>query len=157
MGHKERKFTFFYSDRERKMAKNRGICAAHTCIPQYREYSLPPGPRLPRFVPNFGIRRSHYMFDVAWYMYSCSFPGVLLRNLAIDIDCLIFYSRTRLQQWPRGEASAEKQMYCCNLIIHAQIILCYGNSYAPQPLTLSQTYTRRLEQSTSYVIATVNF
>ena len=31
----------FSSDRERKMAKNRGICAAHTCIPQYREY--PPG------------------------------------------------------------------------------------------------------------------
>ena len=24
--------------RERKLAKNRGICAARTCIPQYREY-----------------------------------------------------------------------------------------------------------------------
>ena len=27
------------------MAKNRGICAAHTCIPQYREYPPPPGRR----------------------------------------------------------------------------------------------------------------
>ena len=26
------------TDRERNMAKNRGICAAHTCIPQNREY-----------------------------------------------------------------------------------------------------------------------
>ena len=25
------------------MAKNRGISAAHTCIPQYREYPPPPG------------------------------------------------------------------------------------------------------------------
>ena len=31
------------SDRERKMAKNRGICAAHTCILQYREYPPPRG------------------------------------------------------------------------------------------------------------------
>ena len=36
----------FSSDRERKMAKNRGICAAHTCIPQYREYP-PPGAKAP--------------------------------------------------------------------------------------------------------------
>ena len=28
----------FFTDRERKMAKNRGICTAHTCIPQYKEY-----------------------------------------------------------------------------------------------------------------------
>ena len=40
MGHKE--IFFSSSDRERKIAKNRVICAAHTCIPQYREYP-PPG------------------------------------------------------------------------------------------------------------------
>ena len=37
-GTKREKLNFVSSDRERKMAKNRGICAAHRCIPQYREY-----------------------------------------------------------------------------------------------------------------------
>ena len=37
-GAQREKIFFFSSDTERKMAKNRGICAAHTCIPQYREY-----------------------------------------------------------------------------------------------------------------------
>ena len=42
IGAQREKIYIFSSDRERKMAKNRGICAAHTCIPQYREYP-PPG------------------------------------------------------------------------------------------------------------------
>ena len=41
-GTKRENLHFFFG--QRKMAKNRGICAAHTCIPQYREY--PPGSSL---------------------------------------------------------------------------------------------------------------
>ena len=37
-GTKRGNFHFFFGQRERKMAENRGICAAHTCIPQYREH-----------------------------------------------------------------------------------------------------------------------
>ena len=37
----QRENIYMFTDREIKMAKNSGICAAHTCIPQYREY--PPG------------------------------------------------------------------------------------------------------------------
>ena len=33
LGAQREKNYIFSSDRERKMAKNRGICAAHTCIP----------------------------------------------------------------------------------------------------------------------------
>ena len=42
IGAQREKIKFFSSDRERKMAKTRGICASHTCIPQYKEYP-PPG------------------------------------------------------------------------------------------------------------------
>ena len=34
----KRENLYFSLDRERKMAEDRGICAAHICIPQYREY-----------------------------------------------------------------------------------------------------------------------
>ena len=37
-GTKRENLNFLFGQRERKTAKNRGICAAHTCIPQYREY-----------------------------------------------------------------------------------------------------------------------
>ena len=39
-GTKRENLHYFFGQRE-KIAKTRGICAAHTCIPQYREYPHP--------------------------------------------------------------------------------------------------------------------
>ena len=53
------------------MTKNRGICAAHTCIPQYREYPPPgtlvAGGHLSRFECKYFMHKivsSRFLFDL---------------------------------------------------------------------------------------------
>ena len=77
------------------MAKNRGICAAHTCIPQYREYPPPPGENI--FLPNcaISIDKEDFVNGMLAALSSKQMIEKLQEAIVTDLRCyILLYART---------------------------------------------------------------